>query len=115
MTEPEHDQGSLVPESDQELLDGGPGGQHQNRTESAVRLTHRATGIRVTARESRSQHRNRRTALSRLREALAAHRSEPQERRPTRVPERERRRRLEEKRRRSAVKRRRRPPDRDEG
>ncbi len=49
---------------------GGPGGQHANRTESAVRLTHLPTGIQVTASEERSQHRNRRLALARLLQRL---------------------------------------------
>ena len=37
----------------------GPGGQCVNTTDSAVRMMHRATGITVTSRESRSQYRNR--------------------------------------------------------
>ncbi len=45
---------------------GGPGGQHQNKTESAVRAVHVATGLTVVAREERSQHRNRALALQRL-------------------------------------------------
>jgi len=49
----------------------GPGGQHRNRTESAVRLTHIPTGVVVTATERRSQHENRHRALSRLRKAIA--------------------------------------------
>jgi len=49
----------------------GPGGQHRNKTDSAVRLAHRPTGVTVTATESRSQHENRARALRRLRKAIA--------------------------------------------
>lgn len=44
----------------------GPGGQHVNRTESAIRITHLPTGLQATASEERSQHRNRALALARL-------------------------------------------------
>jgi len=44
----------------------GPGGQHVNRTESAVRVTHLPTGVQSTAMEERSQHSNRQLALARL-------------------------------------------------
>jgi hypothetical protein len=49
----------------------GPGGQHRNKTDSAVRLTHQPTGVVVTATERRSQHENRARALSRLKKAIA--------------------------------------------
>jgi hypothetical protein len=48
----------------------GPGGQKRNKTSSAVRLRHPATGLIVIAEESRSQHENRARALRRLRQAL---------------------------------------------
>jgi peptide chain release factor len=48
----------------------GPGGQHVNRTESAVRVTHIPTGLQAAAVEERSQHRNRKLALARLTKKL---------------------------------------------
>lgn len=54
------------------LRASGPGGQHVNRTESAVRITHQPTGLSTLAREERSQHMNRRLALARLAALLAA-------------------------------------------
>ena len=63
----------LLAECDVETYRGsGPGGQHRNRRDSAVRLTHRPTGIVVTATERRSQHQNKIVALTRLAQKLAA-------------------------------------------
>ena len=93
---------------------GGPGGQHQNKTESGVRLTHLPSGITVTARDSRSQHRNRQIALARLREALEERARPETPRVRTNIPRQEKRKRLENKRRRSETKKRRRKPDQEE-
>ena len=49
---------------------GGPGGQHQNTTDSAVRVTHLPSGIAVVSRDERSQHRNRARAIERMRVRL---------------------------------------------
>jgi protein subunit release factor B len=50
----------------------GPGGQHRNVTESAVRLFHPPSGLTVTCASHRSQYRNRREALAELRRRLEA-------------------------------------------
>ena len=62
----------------------GPGGQHRNRTYSAVRVTHRPTGITVTASDTRSQLTNRKIAMKRLHERLVDHFKVPEPRIPTR-------------------------------
>jgi peptide chain release factor 2 len=58
---------------------GGPGGQHQNKTESGVRYTHLPTGIAAESRSERSQHKNDQMALLLLKAKL--YRIEEQKRR----------------------------------
>ena len=83
----------------------GPGGQHKNKTESAVRVRHRPTGLVRVATASRSQSRNREDALARLWEALLARSRKPKPRVPTRPTAASRTRRVESKRRAGARKR----------
>ncbi|ORY68990.1 uncharacterized protein BCR38DRAFT_455780 [Pseudomassariella vexata] len=58
---------------------GGAGGQHVNKTESAIRLTHIPTGTVVSMQDSRSQHRNREDAWKLLRSRVAMQRREEKE------------------------------------
>lgn len=83
----------------------GPGGQHVNRTESAVRLTHLPSGVVVTATENRSQIRNREVAFERLVHRLRALNRIPKPRKPTRISRRTKERRLATKKHRAALKR----------
>jgi ribosome-associated protein len=81
------------------FIGGGPGGQHRNKTASAVRLVHLPTGVTVTATERRSQAQNRGTALERMRGALRALTYVRRPRRPTRPTRGAKERRLDAKKR----------------
>jgi len=72
----------------------GPGGQHVNRTESALRLTHPPSGVVVTAQDSPSQHRNREIAFERLAARLERLNYVPKKRVPTKPTRAARERRL---------------------
>lgn len=56
----------------------GPGGQHVNKTESAVRATHVASGLSVLASDTRSQHQNKKLATARLQAKLLGWQMEQQ-------------------------------------
>jgi protein subunit release factor B len=92
---------ALLGECEETFFTGsGPGGQHRNKTESAVRLVHRPTGVAVTATERRSQAQNRGAAVARLRERLAGLARRPKPRHATKPTRGSKERRLAEKKRR---------------
>ncbi|ACM21659.1 hydrolase, putative [Geotalea daltonii FRC-32] len=75
----------------------GPGGQHRNTTDSAVRIRHLPTGIVVQAAENRSQWQNRELAMSRLQQALIKRERKTKKRIATKTPKKAKERRLSEK------------------
>jgi protein subunit release factor B len=112
-----------LPDSDEDLLreceqetfrSSGPGGQHVNKTESAVRLRHLPSGVVVTSQQERSQHRNKALCLRKLRAKVEKMNYRAPRRVPTQVPAGVKNRALEEKVRRSLIKRLRSKPAADE-
>ncbi|MCG8685591.1 MAG: peptide chain release factor H [Desulfobacterales bacterium] len=73
---PEENKWSFSQLKVEKMRSSGPGGQNVNKRETATRITHIPTGLSVTAQEERSQHLNKKLALSRLDELLKQKESE---------------------------------------
>jgi protein subunit release factor B len=100
------DRESLERDCDLEFfVAGGPGGQHRNKVETGVRLTHRPTGLVVTATERRSQSANRDAAYERMAEKLEKLQRPRKPRKATKPSAGSKRKRLEHKRKQSERKR----------
>ena len=82
----------------------GPGGQHVNKTNSAIRLTHLPSGVVVIAQDSSSQFRNKDIAFERLTEKLKKLNHVPKKRLATKPSRASQERRIDEKKTRAVVK-----------
>ncbi len=82
----------------------GPGGQHVNKTNSAIRLTHEPSGVVVIAQDSSSQFRNKEIAFERLIEKLKKLNHVPKKRFATKPSRASKERRIEAKKTRAVVK-----------
>lgn len=104
----------IVYATDRETLEGqvridtyrasGPGGQHVNKTNSAIRLTHEPSGVVVIAQDSSSQFRNKELAFERLTEKLKKLNHVPKKRFATKPSRASKERRIETKKTRAVVK-----------
>jgi protein subunit release factor B len=112
-----------IPDADEALLaecevqtfrSSGPGGQSVNTTDSAVRLVHGPTGVRVSCQDERSQLRNKQICVKRLREKLEEMQRVPKKRTRTRPSRAARQRRRDTKRATSKKKAARKRPSQEE-
>ena len=104
----------IVYATDRETLEGqvridtyrasGPGGQHVNKTNSAIRITHEPSGVVVIAQDSSSQFRNKELAYERLIEKLEKLNHVPKKRFATKPSRASKERRIETKKTRAVVK-----------
>jgi ribosome-associated protein len=104
----------IVYATDRETLEGqvridtyrasGPGGQHVNKTNSAIRITHEPSGVVVIAQDSSSQFRNKELAFDRLIEKLKKLNHVPKKRFATKPSRSSKERRIETKKTRAVVK-----------
>ena len=109
-----------IPNSDDALLaeckvetfrSSGKGGQHANKTESAVRLTHNKSGIQVMCQDDRSQYLNKIKCIKELRIRIAKHNYKPTKRIRTKPTKGSVERRLSTKKHKSEKKKNRKRPD----